>query len=56
MELGRWHFIVAMVAGWLCREQEGVIRYLQEENRVLRELVGAKPLRFTKAQHGRARS
>jgi putative transposase len=53
MELGRWHFIVAMVAGWLCREQEGVIRYLQEENRVLRELLGSKRLRFTKAQRRR---
>ena len=40
MELRRWHFIVAMVAGWLCREQDGVIHYLKEENRVLRELLG----------------
>ena len=47
MELRRWHFIVAMVAGWLCREQEGVIHYLKEENRVLRELLGDKRLRFT---------
>ena len=33
-----------MVAGWLCREQEGVIDYLNEENRVLRELMGTKRL------------
>ncbi len=45
MELHRWHFIVAIVAGWLCREQEGVIHYLPEENRVLRELMGGKRLR-----------
>lgn len=49
----QWHFIVAMVAGWLCREQEGVIGYLQEENRVLRELIGNKRLRFTDAQRRR---
>ena len=44
MQLRCWHFIAAMVAGWLCREQEGVIDYLNEENRVLRELMGTKRL------------
>jgi hypothetical protein len=52
----RWHFIVAMVAGWLCREQTSVIQYLQEENRVLREMLGKKRLRFTDPQRRRLSS
>ncbi len=42
-----------MVAGWLCREQTSVIQYLQEENRVLREMLGKKRLRFTDPQRRR---
>ena len=36
MQIRSFHFIVAMVAGWLQREQGTVIEYLKEENRVLR--------------------
>jgi len=36
MQIRTWHFIVAMVAGWLRREQEAVIEYLKEENNVVR--------------------
>jgi putative transposase len=53
MEIRQWHFIVAMVAGWLCREQQAVIDYLKEENRVLREQMGRKRLRFTDGQRRR---
>ena len=53
MEIRSWHFIVAMVAGWLCREQEAVIEYLREENKVLREQLGTRRLRFTDAQRRR---
>ncbi len=53
MEIRSWHFIVAMVAGWLCREQEAVIDYLREENKVLREQLGTRRLRFTDAQRRR---
>ena len=37
MKIRSFHFIVAMVAGWLQREQGAVIEYLREENRVLYE-------------------
>ena len=42
-----------MVTGWLCREQQAVIHYLKEENRVLRELTGGRRLHFTDAQRRR---
>ena len=35
-----------MFAGWVNEHQCTVIAYLQEENRVLRELHGRKRLRF----------
>ena len=53
MEIRTWHFIVAMIAGWLRREQEAVIEYLKEENKVLREQLGTRRLRFTDAQRRR---
>ena len=53
MSVAPWHFVVAMVAGWMNREQGDVIDYLKEENRVLRELFGNKRLRFTDAQRRR---
>jgi len=34
-----WHFIVVAVAGWMNRQQQDAIAYLQEENRILRKLV-----------------
>jgi hypothetical protein len=39
-----------MVAGWMNRHQQAVIDYLQEENRVLLDQLGAKPKRLTDAQ------
>jgi putative transposase len=53
MAIGSYHFIVAIVAAWLTREQASVIEYLQEENKVLREQLGGKRLRFTNAQRRR---
>ncbi|MCP4445244.1 MAG: hypothetical protein GY811_07870 [Myxococcales bacterium] len=53
MAIGSYHFIVAMVAAWLSREQEAVIDYLKEENKVPREQLGGKPLRLTNAQRRR---
>ena len=53
MEIRSLHFVIAMVAGWLQREQGGVIAYLKEENRVLREQLGEKPIRFTDLQRRR---
>ena len=43
-------FLLILLAGWLRRHQQEVIEYLQEENRVLREQLGGKRLRFTDAQ------
>ena len=43
-------FLVLCVAGWMNRGQQDVIEYLQEEVRVLKELLGKKP-RFNDAQY-----
>ena len=45
--------LVSIVAGWVHRGQQEVIEYLQEENRVLREQLGDKRLRFTDVQRRR---
>jgi putative transposase len=46
-------FLVFTMAGWLNRHQEDLIDYLREENRVLREQLGGRPLRLTDAQRRR---
>lgn len=38
--------LLVMLAGWVNEHQRSVIAYLQEENRVLKELHGKKRLRF----------
>ncbi|TDI49365.1 MAG: hypothetical protein E2P01_03510 [Acidobacteria bacterium] len=35
-----WQILVAAMAGWITRQQDAVIDYLREENRVLKEQVG----------------
>jgi hypothetical protein len=35
-----FHFLVVAVSGWMNREQQQVIDYLREENRILREKLG----------------
>ena len=47
------HFLVLTVAGWVNRHQDDLIDYLREENRVLREQLGPRPLRLTDAQRRR---
>ena len=47
------HFLVSTVAGWLNRHQDDLIDYLREENRVLREQLGGRPLRLTDSQRRR---
>ncbi len=42
MNFNPWNVLVIALAGWMNREQNTVIEYLQEENRVLRELLGNK--------------
>ncbi len=46
-------FPILTAAGWVNRHQEDVIDYLREENRVLREQLGSRPLRLTDAQRRR---
>jgi hypothetical protein len=40
--------LVLLVAGWVNRHQLDVIEYLQEENRLLKERLGGRRLRFTR--------
>ena len=46
-------FLVLTFAGWVTRHQDDLIAYLREENRVLREHLGPRPLRLTDAQRRR---
>ena len=44
--LDPFSFLVVTVAGWLNQRQQQVIEYLIEENRVVREQIGRRRLRF----------
>lgn len=46
-------FVVVIVAGWVNRRQADVIDYLREENRVLREQLKGRRIRFTDEQRRR---
>ena len=46
-------FVITCLAGWLSEHQQRCIEYLTEENRVLREQIGDKKLRFTDDQRRR---
>jgi transposase InsO family protein len=46
-------FLVFTMAGWLTRQQQDLIDYLREENRILREQLGNRRLRLTDAQRRR---
>ncbi len=48
-----WQFLALTFAGWVNRSEQDVIEYLKEENRVLREQLGARRLRFTDDQRRR---
>lgn len=39
--------ILVSLAGWMNRQQQHVIEYLQEEVRVLKEQQGSRRLKFT---------
>ena len=47
------HLLILMFAGWVNRRQLGVIEYLQEENRVLKERLGGRRIRFTNVERRR---
>ena len=48
-----WQILVTAMAGWITRQQDAVIDYLREENRVLKEQLGRKKLRLTDTQRRR---
>ena len=45
--LDPFSFVVTSVAGWMNQHQHHVIDYLPEENRVLREQIGVRRIRFS---------
>ena len=51
--LDPFSFLVVSMAGWLNQKQQQVIDFLAEENRVLREQIGCRRLRFTDDQRRR---
>ncbi len=51
--LNPFQFVVIVLAGWMNQRQQNVIEYLREENRVLREQLGERRLRFTDDQRRR---
>jgi len=51
--LDPFSFLVVSLAGWMNQHQQHVIHYLMEENRVLREQIGSRRLRFTEDQRRR---
>ena len=51
--LDPFRLLLVAVAGWMNHQQQQVNDYLREENRVLREQLGSKPLRFDDDQRRR---
>jgi hypothetical protein len=51
--LSPFRFVVAALAGWMNDHHRGVVEYLLEENRVLREQLHGRRLRLTDAQRRR---
>jgi hypothetical protein len=51
--LDPFSFLVISIAGWMNQRQQQVIEYLVEENRVLREQIGDRRMRFTDDQRCR---
>jgi transposase InsO family protein len=45
-----FRFVVISIAGWMNQQQQHAIEYLREENKVLREQLGGRRLRFTDEQ------
>lgn len=51
--LDPFRFLLIAVAGWMNQQQQFAIDYLREENRVLREQLGHRRLRFSDDQRRR---
>jgi len=48
--LDPFRFLLIAIAGWMNQHQRQMIKYLREENRVLREQLGDRRLRFNDDQ------
>ena len=53
MSVAPLQFLLLVFAGWVNRRQLEIVEFLQEENRVLREQLGGRRLRFTDVQRRR---
>src|SRR5215469_3139688 len=53
LALDPFRLLLISLAGWMNQRQQEVIDYLQEENRILREQLGGKRLRFNDDQRRR---
>jgi putative transposase len=51
--LDPFRFLLACLAGWTNQQQQEIIEYLREENRVLKQQLGRKRLRLTDEQRCR---
>ena len=51
--LDRFRFVLIAVGGWMNQHQLQIIDYLREENRVLREQLGGRRVRFSDDQRRR---
>jgi putative transposase len=51
--LDPFQFVVIAIAGWMNQPQQQVVEYLLEENRVLREQIGSRRMRFNDDQRRR---
>src|SRR5215469_960697 len=51
--LDPFQFVLIAVAGWMNQRQLQAMDYLKQENRLLREQLGERRLRFTDDQHRR---
>jgi putative transposase len=53
MSVAPLQFLLLVFASWVNRRQVEILEYLREENRILREQLGGRRLRFTDAQRRR---
>jgi putative transposase len=53
VDLSALQFVLMGLTGWLDRREQDAIAYLVAENRLLRERLGGRRLRFTDAERRR---
>ncbi len=42
-----WQLLLVSLAGWINRQQQDVVAYIQEENRILKSKLKGKRIRFS---------